>query len=241
MFNAVSLIEIMLMFNLDENQVAIIDYGMGNLFNVQRACAKVGLRSVITADKNVIMQSNGVILPGVGAFGDAIANLKRLDLIGLIREQISRNIPFLGVCLGMQLLMTESEEFGGHKGFDIIRGRVVKFNNSDQRNPMIKVPHVGWNRILFKKNQSMNLGDSVLQDISNGEYMYFVHSYYPVPEDDAVTVTTTCYEGIEYCSSLSRGSVFAVQFHPEKSGLEGLKVYENWANKVNQYEELKHK
>lgn len=237
-FSAVWVMNRMLMFDLDRNQVAIIDYGMGNLFNVQRACTRVGLRSIITADKNVIMQSSGVILPGVGAFGDAIGNLKRLDLIGLIKEQIEQNKPFFGICLGMQLLLTESEEFGRHKGLDIVRGKVLKFNSIDKENKKIKVPQVGWNRIFFKRVQSADQGGSVLQSISNGEYMYFVHSYYAVPEDNAVTVTTSCYEGIEYCSSLSRESVFAVQFHPEKSGLEGLKIYKNWAYKVNEYEEL---
>lgn len=240
-FSVVCIMNRMSMFDSDENQVAIIDYGMGNLFNVERACARVGLRSVITGDKDVIMQSRGIILPGVGAFGDAIGNLKRLDLIGFIRDQIDQRKPFLGICLGMQLLLTESEEFGGHKGLDFVRGRVVKFDNKDQKNQTIKVPQVGWNRIFFKRTKSANQGDFILRTISNGEYMYFVHSYYAVPDDDTVSVTTTCYEGIKYCSSLLKGSVFAVQFHPEKSGLEGLKIYRNWADRVNEYEELKKK
>lgn len=221
-----------------KNHVAIIDYGMGNLFNVERACAKVGLSGIITADKDIILKSKGVILPGVGAFGDAIGNLKRLDLIGLIKDQIDQKKPFLGICLGMQLLLTESEEFGGHKGLDIVNGRVVKFNNKDKKNKMIKVPQVGWNRIFFDEIKSANQSDFILQSVSNGEYMYFVHSYYVMPDDNTTTVTTTCYEGIEYCSSLSKESVFAMQFHPEKSGLEGLKIYRNWAHRVNEYKEL---
>jgi len=223
------------MLEADKNQVAIIDYGMGNLFNVQRACASAGLRGAITSDKDTIMRSSGIILPGVGAFGDAIGNLKKLDLIGLIRDQIDQQKPFLGICLGMQLLLTESEEFGRHEGLDIIKGRVVKFNNMEQKNPMIKVPQVGWNQIFFRNVQGAH-EDLVLQSISDGEYMYFVHSFYAVPQDDAVIVTRTWYEGIKYCSSLSKGSVFATQFHPEKSGLEGLKILKNWASKVNEYE-----
>lgn len=227
------------MFDLDKDRVAIIDYGMGNLFNVERACARVGLRSVVTADKDIIVKSSGIILPGVGAFGDAMNNLKRMDLVGLIRDEIGQRKPFLGICLGMQLLLTESEEFGGHKGLDIVGGRVIRFNNMDQKNHIIKVPQVGWNRIFFNKSQSTNQDDFILQTISNGEYMYFVHSYYVVPDDDTITMTTTCYEDIRYCSSLLKDSVFSVQFHPEKSGLEGLKIYENWARKVNEYKEIR--
>ena len=225
------------MSNLNKNQVAIIDYGMGNLFNVERACAKVGLDSVITADKGVILKSRGVILPGVGAFGDAVGNLKRLDLASLIRDQIAQKKPFLGICLGMQLLLSESEEFGGHKGLDIVKGKVVKFNNADKKNRVIKVPQVGWNRIFFKEQRYEDRSDFILNAVSNGEYMYFVHSYYVVPDDNASTVTTTCYEGIEYCSSFAKESIFAMQFHPEKSGLEGLKIYRNWARRVSEYKE----
>lgn len=229
------------MLNLNGNQVAIIDYGLGNLFNVERACAKVGLRSVITVDKDIIRQSSGMILPGVGAFGDAMGNLKRLDLIGLIKDQINQKKPFLGICLGMQLLLSESEEFGGHQGLDVIKGRVVKFNSMDKKGRKIKVPQVGWNRIFFDKMQPADRGDSILQGISNGEYMYFVHSYYAVLEDSSFVLAKTNYENTEYCSAIFKGSVFAMQFHPEKSGLEGLKIYKNWTLKVNAYKELKKK
>jgi len=164
--------------------------------------------------------------------------LERLDLIGIIKEQIDQKKPFFGICLGMQLLLTESEEFGRYKGFDVIKGRVVKFNTVGQDNQKIKVPQVGWNRVFFN-GVLENQCKFALQSISDGEYMYFVHSYYAVPSDDSVTVTTTSYEGVKYCSSLLRDSVFAVQFHPEKSGLEGLKIYKNWACQVNEYEELK--
>jgi len=218
--------------NLCNNQIAIIDYGMGNLFNVQRACSSVGLRGVITADKNFIQNSDGLILPGVGAFGDAMDSLKRLDLVGAIKDQINLKKPFLGICLGMQLLFSESEEFGLHKGLDIIKGRVVRFENKNEENKVIKVPQVGWNQIFFKKNEDF------LEGITNGEYMYFVHSYYTLTEDPGVISTTTRYEHTKYCSSILKGSILAMQFHPEKSGIAGLRIYKNWAQGVNRHKEL---
>lgn len=214
---------------MQNNQIAIIDYGMGNLFNVQCACEKVGIRSIITSDKDVIMRSRGVILPGVGAFGDAMQNLRKLDLVGVIRDHIGAQKPFLGICLGMQLLLTESEEFGGHKGLDIVKGHVVRLKNRDHQNQMVKVPQVGWNRIHFKEGRLGPQGELLSQQIADGEYMYFVHSYYAQPEKKSVVFTKTRYEDTEYCSSVVEGSVFAVQFHPEKSGIEGLKIYKNWA------------
>lgn len=230
-FSAVRAMKRKLMSNLNNSQIAIIDYGMGNLFNVQRACSCVGLRGVITADKNVIGSSNGLILPGVGAFGDAMNNLRRLDLVGVIKDHIGLNKPFFGICLGMQLLFTESEEFGGHKGLDIIKGRVIRFKNKKE-DRIIKVPQVGWNQICFQK------GGDLLGGIADGEYMYFVHSYYAVSENPKLVFTRTRYEHTEYCSSFLKEMLFAVQFHPEKSGQAGLKLYKNWAQSVHRYEEL---
>lgn len=220
------------MANFNNSQIAIIDYGMGNLFNVQRACASVGLESVITADKDIIFQSKAMILPGVGAFGDAIYNLRKLDLVGVIKDYIGLNKPFLGICLGMQLLLTESEEFGGHKGLDIIKGRVVRFKNQNEKGQKIKVPQVGWNQINFKKESDF------LDGVINSEYMYFVHSYYACLDDESDALTTTCYEGTEYCSSLLKGSILATQFHPERSGLAGLKIYKSWAKNINRNKEI---
>jgi len=214
------------------NQVAIIDYGMGNLFNIQRACSFVGLRGIITADKDMIEKSEGLLLPGVGAFGDAMNSLRKLDLIGIINDQISIHKPFLGICLGMQLLFSESEEFGEHKGLGIIKGRVVRFRNQNKEGGVIKVPQVGWNQVFFKKKEELAEG------MKNGEYMYFVHSYYALVKDPEVVLTTTRYEDTEYCSSISKGSILAMQFHPEKSGIAGLKIYFNWARHINKRKEL---
>ena len=213
------------MAELNNLNVAIIDYGMGNLFSVKQSCKYIGLNPIITADNNEIKSSDALILPGVGAFGDAMENLRQLDLINPIKEFISTGKPFMGICLGMQLLLTESEEFGTHKGLDIIKGKVVKFNNN------VKVPHVGWNQIFLPKKAEKNYWDNTpLKNLNNGEYMYFVHSYYSVLSDEQSILSVTYYADIEYCSSLLKGNIFAFQFHPEKSAHEGIKVYENWAS-----------
>src|SRR3972149_7122485 len=174
--------------------VAIIDYESGNLFSVKRACENAGLRPVITSDVSVIMDSNAVILPGVGAFEDAMDNLGKLDLITPINEFIETGKLFMGICLGMQLLMTESEEFGNHKGLNIIKGNVIRFPSNNSDDNKIKVPQVGWNQIFRPSTNEDCWDKSPLKDIKNGEFMYFVHSYYPQPEDTEVVLSTTTYE-----------------------------------------------
>ncbi len=219
------------------NQVAIVDYEMGNLFSVRRACEQVGLAPIVTSDIKTIFQSSAIILPGVGAFGDAINNLKRLDLISPMIDSIASGKPFMGICLGFQLLMSESEEFGRHKGLDYFKGSVVKFPSTGSEHLSIKVPQVGWNRIyqpLVTGNAAW--ASSLLQGIKNHEYMYFVHSYYVVPEDRHVALSYTDYEGIEYTSSISLNNVFACQFHPEKSAVEGMKIYKNFAAMIRNKE-----
>lgn len=236
-FIAVGAMESMPMSDTNRKQIAIIDYGMGNLFNVQCACSYAGLRSVVTADKNVITHSTGIILPGVGAFGDAMNNLHRLDLIGVIKDHIELGKPFLGICLGMQLLLSKSEEFGGHNGLDVISGEVVRFDNKDDHGRKVKVPQVGWNQVCFNEGASEKKRAEFFRDVADKEYMYFVHSYYAIPENASVVSASTRYGNKEYASAIIRGSVFAVQFHPEKSGPEGLKFYKNWARIIHTYEE----
>ena len=219
---------------ITNNQVAIIDYDIGNLFSVQRACEHVGLVPVVTSNKNVIGQSEAVILPGVGAFGDAMKSLKKLDLISLLKEFIQSGKPFMGICLGMQLLLSESMEFGQHRGLDIINGSVIKFDVSQVNSRRIKVPQVGWNKVLLPPNASEDLWSrSILSKIENGEYMYFVHSYYAVPTDPNVTVTVTKYEEITYCSGILHRNVLGFQFHPEKSGPKGITIYRNFKEMVS--------
>lgn len=195
--------------------IAIINYGMGNLRSVQKAIEKVGGKVIITSDPEVVNKADKVVLPGVGAFFDAIENLKLNNLVEVIKETIDTGKPFLGICLGLHLLFTESEEDGLHKGLDIIKGRVVRFSDE------VKVPHMGWNQIKIEKD---NL---IYKDIPNNSYFYFVHSYYPVLEDKDAIATTTDY-GIEFVSSVLKDNVFATQFHPEKSSDLGLKILENF-------------
>lgn len=202
-------------------KIAIIDYQLSNLFSVKHAFDYLKVDSQITSDKSVIASSDAAIIPGVGAFGNAMKNLKSLDLIDSIKDFIKGGKPFMGVCLGMQLLFSESEEFGIHKGLNIIEGKVVKFANKDKK---IKVPQIGWNQIL--KGNDWNT--SPLKDLEDGEFMYFVHSYFVVPKDSNVVLSETIYEDTQYCSSLLLDNVFATQFHPEKSGTKGIKIYKNW-------------
>lgn len=203
-------------------KVAIIDYQLSNLFSVKHAFDYLKIDSEITSDKSVISTSDAAVLPGVGAFGDAMNNLKQFNLISPIKEFIKNSKPFMGVCLGMQLLFSESEEFGNHQGLNIVKGKVKKF--SDAYKP-IKVPQIGWNQIL-KLDKTWD--NSPLKNIKNEDFMYFVHSYYVVPEDRSIILSETTYEGIRYCSGLLKDNIFATQFHPEKSGPAGIKIYRDW-------------
>jgi glutamine amidotransferase len=207
-------------------RAAIVDYGLGNLFSVAQACRAVGLTSSITNDRKSIEQADAVILPGVGAFGDAMQTLRRLDLIGVLRDTPARGTPLIGICLGVQLLMTESQEFGRHEGLGLIRGEVVPLNSPREGERVLKVPQVGWNRIHATGGVE-RWKDTPLAGLHDGEFMYFVHSFVVVPEDRAVVTSTTTYGDAEFCSSVRSGLIFACQFHPERSGRRGLQVYEN--------------
>lgn len=212
-------------------RIAIIDYGMGNLFSVRNACERVGLDARIVSDSRELLASDGAILPGVGAFGDSMETLGNLDLVAPILDFIASKKPFLGICLGLQLLFTESEEFGAHKGLGVIPGRVTRFPNLPRGANTSKVPQVGWNQI-FPATTGTAWQVSPLASLTPGEYMYFVHSFYCVPADPAATLTVTDYEGTVYCSGVARENVFAVQFHPEKSAACGLEIYRNWARTI---------
>lgn len=221
------------MVNNGNRTVAIVDFHMGNLFSVKRACEQVGLNPLITCQKNDIFASDGIILPGVGAFGEAMQHLQDMDLIDVIKACIDQGKPFLGICLGMQLLMSESEEFGRHRGLDIISGTVTRFPTVLPGNKKIKVPHVGWNSIfrinsVFYSSQDISLD----RGLCDGEYMYFVHSYYVQPDNPDVRLFNSRYEDIEYCSGIQWKNVSAVQFHPEKSAEKGIQIYQNWAEMI---------
>lgn len=197
--------------------IAIIDYGMGNLRSVSKAFEAVGHQAVVTREAHVIANASHVVLPGVGAFGDCMANLERYELIAPIYSAVQSGKPFLGICLGLQLLFTESEEFGTHKGLGIIPGRVKKFIVDHS----LKVPHMGWNDIRVVQPAPIFAG------IASGSYCYFVHSYYVEPADSTVVATVTDY-GAPFASAVWKDNVVACQFHPEKSQAVGLQVIKNF-------------
>ncbi len=218
------------MFKQDSPKVSIVDYGMGNLFSVKRVCEHVDLDVRITSDRKEILASDAVILPGVGAFGDAMANLGRLDLISALRDFIESGKPFMAICLGMQLLMSESEEMGIHKGFNVFDDSGIKFLPIIDSMENIKVPQIGWNRIYKYGDGQNGWEGSPLKDINEGEFMYFIHSYYVKPKDPKIIMSITEYANIRYCSSISWKNIFACQFHPERSAGEGIKIYRNFAS-----------
>ncbi len=202
-------------------RIVIVDYGMGNLRNVQKGFERVGVEAVLTRSKREIQKASAIVLPGVGAFKDCMENLEKRGLVDLLRQSIQGGKPYLGICLGLQILFSESEEFGLHRGLDVVQGRVVKF----KPDPEHKVPHMGWNTVEVMKEIPL------LQGIRNGEFFYFVHSYHVVPEDKTCVATVTEYGG-PFVSSISKGNVFATQFHPEKSHEMGLKILGNFVKSV---------
>jgi len=198
--------------------ITIIDYGMGNLRSVQKAFEKVGHQAIVTRDPEQVAAATKVVLPGVGAFEDAIAELRRLDLVRPVLETIDSGKPFLGICLGLQLLFDVSYENGRHEGLGVLPGKVVRFELPKG----YSVPHMGWNQLAIRRSAPL------LKDMDEGTYVYFVHSYYVVPKDAQVIATETDY-GVPFCSMVWRDNVFATQFHPEKSQTEGLKMLKNFA------------
>lgn len=200
--------------------IVIIDYGMGNLKSVQNAFAKVGYKTVITDNPNLIKKAGAIVLPGVGAFRDAIKSLKDKKIDEELIEATRRSKPFLGICLGMQLLQTFSEEGGFFEGMNIISGKVKKLP------PSVKCPHLGWNKIKFTHNSNHNI-NPIFKGVLDGSYFYFVHSYYCEVDNRKIIYSTTDY-GLAFSSSIRKGNLFGVQFHPEKSSTPGLKILKNF-------------
>ena len=203
--------------------IAIIDYGMGNLRSVQKGFEKIGSEAVITADPKVVLQAERVVLPGVGAFRDCMHNLEQGGFVEPILKVIAEGRPFLGICVGMQLLFSDSVEFGLYSGLNVIPGHVLRFPDqmivADEK---LKVPQMGWNQLSFKRRPP------AFDGVIDGSNVYFVHSYYVKPDDSGVVATTTDY-GIEFCSSVWKDNIVATQFHPEKSQAIGLQILKNFA------------
>ena len=198
--------------------IAIVDYEMGNLRSVQKAFERVGHAATITSDPAVLAGASKIVLPGVGAFRDAIAALRQRKLVEPIRSAIEQGRPFLGICLGLQLLFDKSHEDGEHEGLGIVPGEVVRFQVPAE----FKVPHMGWNQIRFRQRPP------IFNGIDDDAYFYFVHSYYVAPRENGVIATETDYAQ-PFCSSIWRDQLFAVQFHPEKSQAAGLRLLKNFA------------
>jgi glutamine amidotransferase len=198
--------------------IAIIDYEMGNLRSVQKGFERVGHSAVITSDPAVLADADKIVLPGVGAFRDAIAALRERTLVGPIRDAIAAGKPFLGICLGLQLLFDKSFEDGEHEGLGLIPGEVLRFRLAND----YKVPHMGWNQVCVRRRSP------VFDGIDDGAHFYFVHSYYVAPRDNQIVATETDYPA-PFCSSIWRDNLYAVQFHPEKSQSAGLRLLKNFA------------
>lgn len=199
--------------------IAVIDYGMGNLHSVQKACERVGLDAVVTAEEQVVRDADAVILPGVGAFSECMRNLSATGLIDPMLACIKAGKPFLGICLGLQLLFSRSHEDGLHEGLGVIDGEVLRLPDT------VKVPHMGWNQVRYRQDCPLFEG---IQQESN---FYFVHSYYTKPNDSSVSAATVDYSIVFDCA-VWQGNLFAVQFHPEKSGGHGLRMLANFGRLV---------
>jgi glutamine amidotransferase len=198
--------------------IAIVDYQMGNLRSVQKGFERVGRAAHVTSDPAELLKAEKIVLPGVGAMADAVAELRRRELVEPIKEAIQAGKPFLGICLGLQMLFDVGHEDGRHEGFGVVPGEVARFDLPRE----YKVPHMGWNRVHIRNRPPL------LEGVEDGAHFYFVHSYYVAPKDPAVVAAETDYGG-PFCSMIWRDNLFATQFHPEKSQADGLRVLKNFA------------
>ncbi|HEY5765615.1 MAG TPA: imidazole glycerol phosphate synthase subunit HisH [Candidatus Deferrimicrobiaceae bacterium] len=210
-----------------EAAIGVVDYGMGNLRSVGKALESLGFPVVVSGSPRDLSRCRGIVLPGVGAFRDCMENLRRQRLIPFLSDRLAEGSPFLGICLGLQVLFSESEEFGRYEGLGFVPGKVVRFPRGlsgpspSGKKAVLKVPHMGWNRVARAQDHP------VLRGIPDGTYFYFVHSYYVVPEDPSVVAGRTSY-GVEFAAAVGKGNLLAVQFHPEKSQAAGLAVLESF-------------
>jgi len=216
-------------------RVAVVDYGLGNLFSIRQACEHAGMTVQITGEATELAAADALLLPGVGAFADAMQALNERGLADPIRDIAAAGKPLIGICLGLQLLMGESHEFGIHPGLGLIAGTVERLADDiadTVTGRTLKVPQVGWNQI--RRPDGVDWQGGVYDGLGDGAYMYFVHSYYVKPDDPAVVLSTVGFGEVEVCSSVLIGNIYACQFHPERSGSQGLLVYDNMARMLSE-------
>ena len=218
-------------------KIAIVDYGLGNLYSIARACEFVGLSAEVSSDAAVLGKADAVLLPGVGAFADAMSALQKLDLVSVLKETAYSGKPLFGICLGLQLLMSESHEFGVHEGLDLIEGTVERLPENEPdllhgHGRKMKVPQVGWQPIDEASPGSWS--QTPLSETGLGTYQYFVHSYYVKPTDLDVVTAVSQFGETEFCAAIYKDNIFACQFHPERSGPAGLAIYKNLANRLSE-------
>ena len=218
------------MSSTENKTIAVVDYGMGNLRSVSKALERVGLNAVVTSDPALIADGAGMVLPGVGAFADCMRNLDGSGLVSPVLDFIASGRPFLGICLGLQLLFTEGFEFGRHEGLGVIPGTVVRFEGEAfEGEGKLKVPHMGWNRVRWAQD------GPPFSAVEDDSYFYFVHSYYVVPDDEQDAAGITDY-GIDFVSAVRRDNIIATQFHPEKSQAVGLRLLTSFGEMVTSWD-----
>lgn len=215
-------------------RITVIDYGIGNILSVIRALIYCGAEVLVSNSADDVRNSKALVLPGVGAYTDGMKALKERNLLGPIKEYASTGYPFLGICLGMQMMLDQSEEFGMSKGLGLISGSVVKINHITSEGETQKIPHIGWNRLVLPKGKEpLNWANTILSGIDVESEVYFVHSYTGVPDNNAHRLADTYYGGRQISAAIKKNNLYGCQFHPEKSGAIGLKVIENFVNICN--------
>lgn len=205
--------------------IVVVDYGIGNVKSIMNAFENQGEKTVLSRDRDVILEADGLILPGVGAFSHGMNNLNKYDLVAIIKEFVKTGKPLLGICLGMQMLLVESEEFGVTKGIGLIKGKVIKL--PVEKSNKMKLPHISWNAIQTKNIEWKN---TILNGVEANSDMYFVHTFVAKPENENEILSKTDYFNVEFCSSLKKDNIYGCQFHPEKSATHGLSIIKNFIN-----------